>query len=380
MPYIKVNSSSLTSTANAVNSIKARVNRIKNDFIVLGKQLDWDIRAATNINSRINDIEKLLDNELLGLQKMTSFLYDSVNSYDNVSQKISDSVSKVIIKETANNRTEISLESQITTQSNPLVGKRIGAYQVVEQTTDKIVLERVETDGSPINLQDVFFRGSLSALNALFDKSVTNKIIIKPKGSFEETTDLSDLTDLEAIASRTELTVTIVEDGKYFDQETIFDLVSTNIDVETGNGGIDGTISDLEAPSSGNASVKASLADVRSTVRIGTEENNVHFTIGGEAVSGEAGLATGTGDVTYTDANGNKRSGKGVSYNVNADATAVEGKVSGGITINKVNVDVAGGIGVDASIGAKVAATDSGVAIAADLPIVSGDVSVTWDK
>lgn len=265
-----------------------------------------------------------------------------------------------------------SSELQTNTASNPMVGKKIGPYRVVEQTSDQIVLERVKTEETSIGIQDLLFRGSLAWLNALLDKSTTNRIIIKPKGNFEDMTEIKNFADFNEVSASSKFNVTIVEDGKYFDQETTFDLASANL--------INGIISDPETQTFRDISVENALAEAKSTIRIGTEENNVHFTIGGEAGSAGVDLATGDGNVLYTDANGNIRSGKGISYSVNADATAIEGKISAGITVNNINIDVSEGIGVDASVGGKIAVTDSGVAVAVDLPVTSGDISVTWDE
>ena len=369
MSEFYVNTETLATESEHLKAISDEVKNIASETLRILRKTKTS--AASSIATLSKDMVMFASVNLCAedTKSLSETLSDAAELYNQYEQSIINKDFVMINYD----QTKESSGTQTNTSANPMIGKRIGPYKVVEQTADQIVLERVGTEELPIGIQDFCWRGSLSFLNALLDKSSTNKIIIiKPKGDFEDMTDIKDFADFHEVSSSTKFNVTIIEDGKYFDQETTLDLVSTDL--------INGIIADPETQTFRDTSVKDTLAEAETTVRIGTEENNVHFTIGGEAGSVGSDLATGDGNVVYTDANGNIRSGKGISYNINADATAIEGRISSGITVNDINIDVSESVGIDASIGGKIAATDSGVAIAIDLPITSGDISVTWDK
>lgn len=91
MPYIKVDTKKISNYSNEINAISTRVNRIKSEFSVIGFSLDWDIKAASGINSRIRTINSELSAERSGLNNMKSFLISSATKYNNVENKNSKS-------------------------------------------------------------------------------------------------------------------------------------------------------------------------------------------------------------------------------------------------------------------------------------------------
>lgn len=88
MPYIKVNTNKIAAYSNDINSVYARVNRIKSEFASIGYSLDWDIKSAAGINNRIKTIENEMISEHLGLKRMQSFLNSTVSKYNNAEKEI----------------------------------------------------------------------------------------------------------------------------------------------------------------------------------------------------------------------------------------------------------------------------------------------------
>lgn len=88
MPYIKVNTNKIATYSNDINSVYARVNRIKSEFASIGYSLDWDIKSAAGINNRIKTIENEMNAERLGLKRMQSFLNSTVSKYNNTEKEI----------------------------------------------------------------------------------------------------------------------------------------------------------------------------------------------------------------------------------------------------------------------------------------------------
>ena len=90
MPYIKVNTNKISRYSNDINSVYTRVNRIKSEFASIGYSLDWDIKSASGINSRIKTIENELSAERSGLKRMQSFLNSTASKYNNVENTINN--------------------------------------------------------------------------------------------------------------------------------------------------------------------------------------------------------------------------------------------------------------------------------------------------
>ena len=84
MPTIKVNTSRLSNYESDMQSILSRVNSIIGQFDSVSRNLDWDIRAESNINSRLNGISRELSAEVRGISGMKNYLGTAVRQYNTV--------------------------------------------------------------------------------------------------------------------------------------------------------------------------------------------------------------------------------------------------------------------------------------------------------
>lgn len=130
------------------------------------------------------------------------------------------------------------------------------------------------------------------------------------------------------------------------------------------------------------AEVSAVAVQGKAQGAVGTENTNVHMGAEGKLGTAKAKADVGIGKVSYTDSKGKEVEGYGVRAEAGAEAYAAEGKVSGGITIFGVKVDV-GVTGKIGGAGAKVggAATTGGVKGGVSLGAGAGvglDFSIDW--
>ena len=70
-----------------MQSILSRVNSINSQFSSVSRNLDWDIKAASNISSRMSAIERELSAESRGISGMKTFLGNARIKYDSVENK-----------------------------------------------------------------------------------------------------------------------------------------------------------------------------------------------------------------------------------------------------------------------------------------------------
>lgn len=87
MPTIKVSTSRLGNYESDMQGILSRVNSITNQFNSVSRNLDWDIRAASNINSRLSGISRELSAEYRGINGMKNYLGTARAKYDAVEKK-----------------------------------------------------------------------------------------------------------------------------------------------------------------------------------------------------------------------------------------------------------------------------------------------------
>jgi len=86
LPTIKVNTSKLGSYESELQSVLSRVNSINSQFFSVSRNLDWDIKAASNISSRMSAIERELSAESRGISGMKNYLGSARTKYDQVDQ------------------------------------------------------------------------------------------------------------------------------------------------------------------------------------------------------------------------------------------------------------------------------------------------------
>lgn len=120
MPYIKVNTNKISRYSNDINSVYARVNRIKSEFASIGYSLDWDIKSASGINSRIKTIENELSAEHSGLSRMRSFLNNARQKYDSTESNNKLNKSKFLVKANIASSPTIGVNGKLKVFSNEL--------------------------------------------------------------------------------------------------------------------------------------------------------------------------------------------------------------------------------------------------------------------
>lgn len=104
----------------------------------------------------------------------------------------------------------------------------------------------------------------------------------------------------------------------------------------------------------GKMKAEAAVAQGEAKVKAGRENYNAHANANGTVLGAEAEASGSAGKITYKDeATGKTKTEWGVKGKVGAEAYVVQGKVSGGITIFGVKIDVgiggkAGGAGISA--------------------------------
>lgn len=81
-----------------MQNILSRVNSIMGQFDSVSRNLDWDIRAESNINSRLSGISRELSAEARGISGMKNYLGNAVRQYNTVENtnkknKLKDEVS-----------------------------------------------------------------------------------------------------------------------------------------------------------------------------------------------------------------------------------------------------------------------------------------------
>lgn len=87
MPTIKVNTTQLGRYESDLQGILSRVNSIMNQFDSVSRSLDWDVKAESNINSRLSAISRELSAESRGISGMKNYLDTAVTKYNAVENK-----------------------------------------------------------------------------------------------------------------------------------------------------------------------------------------------------------------------------------------------------------------------------------------------------
>ena len=87
MPTIKVNTYRLTNYESDMQGILSRVNSIMNQFNSVSRNLDWEIKAESNINFRLSGISRELSAESRGISGMKNYLETARTRYVAVESK-----------------------------------------------------------------------------------------------------------------------------------------------------------------------------------------------------------------------------------------------------------------------------------------------------
>ncbi len=131
-----------------------------------------------------------------------------------------------------------------------------------------------------------------------------------------------------------------------------------------------------------DGSLGASGVTGKANLNLGSENNNGHIDLEGTVGEAEVKGGVGIGKVTYEDAKGNVKTAYGVKGEVGAEAYALTGKASGGITIFGIDIDIGisgklGGAG--ASAGGTI--TKGGVKGSVSAGALAGlglEISIDW--
>lgn len=164
------------------------------------------------------------------------------------------------------------------------------------------------------------------------------------------------------------------------------------------NGKVEGTIGAVSATGSVGASLykdgklspaleaklkaKAAVAEGEIELSAGDDEFNAHAKGSGTLFGAEAEASGGVGMITYETDAGVKKTELGVQGKVGAEAYIAEGKLSGGVTIFGIDIDVgisgkAGGAGVSA--GGQITGSGASGEVGAGLGLGLGlKISVDW--
>ena len=81
MPRIYVEFSRLSKIGNSCKTIASRIDTIQSDFQNTVRQLDWDIRFESNINSTAMQLARKLEQYSRALEAYQRFIEDAHNEY-----------------------------------------------------------------------------------------------------------------------------------------------------------------------------------------------------------------------------------------------------------------------------------------------------------
>lgn len=95
MPYIKVNTSQLSGLGSDAGNISSTLAQITRDFASAGRRLDWEVQCASNIRSQLSRIENELSCQQRAMSGMSSFLMQTVRSYNQINGENRDNADEV---------------------------------------------------------------------------------------------------------------------------------------------------------------------------------------------------------------------------------------------------------------------------------------------
>lgn len=87
MSFILVNKSKFRGFEGTVKDLNTDIKRINNEFLSIGRNLDWDIRSCAGIDQTINQISSDLERHALILNKMANFFIFALQQYEKIDQE-----------------------------------------------------------------------------------------------------------------------------------------------------------------------------------------------------------------------------------------------------------------------------------------------------
>lgn len=366
MPRIKVNTSSLSGYENEMQEILSRVSSIIGQFESVSRNLDWDIKAESNINSRLSRISNELSSEIRGINGMKRFLGNSIRQYNAVEKRnkknnLSDEVvgngsghySNSKVDET--NRTKNSSRKPGEPSFNPI------NHDLVHDTSPTEEKEKGVFASTFINKEAKLtgIHGESEAHGYLGGYAASASVegdigVLKASTSLESSFSIKDKefgTEAKASASA------CAAKGKASASLGLAEVSATgSVLAAEASGAIGATLfkEGKLAPSVyANAKAEASVAKGNVEAKFGNDEFDIHTEAKGKVLTASANAGVSIGRIVEEDSSGNTKTSMGVKAEAGAEAYAVKGTISGGFTLFGIKIDAevsgkAGGAGVKA--------------------------------
>lgn len=411
MPTIKVNTSRLSNYESDIQGVLSRVNSITNQFNNVSRNLDWDIKAESNINSRLTGISRELSAESNGINGMKNYLGTARAKYvavenKNSGKKLKNEVSGSGANVRANSKNKkIKGTNAYSYHSNNKLDHFISPNEVI-LGTGAITIGPAGPSFSAIDPNRTYdteeknkgIFGTVAKGSVLSGATNATKWFFGYKGQVgaegnvlggEVKTSSSgswDPTKGEIGAEAKVSADGYLAKGKVSAGLGIASIAATGTVGAVGASGKIGATLFKDgkfAPTIGaeaKASASAAKGDIKAN--IGSEDNNVHAKASGQVLSAEASAKVNAGKIQYEDSSGNTKTGYGVEAEVGAEAYVAKGSISGGFTILGIDVDVsvegkAGGGGAKA--GGNVTSSSASGEIGLGLLVGLGaKVDVDW--
>lgn len=360
MPTIKVNTNQLSSYESDMQSVLSRVNSIMNQFNSVSRNLDWDIKAESNINSRLSGISRELSAESRGISGMKSYLGKARTKYNAVESKNSGKKLKNETTGRGSGARVASKNGKVSRTGYSEAGRPGASLSAVDPNATYVTGD-IESGKSLFGTvaKGAVLTGATSATKWFFG----HKGEVSAEGSViggEIKTSSKGTWDTKKGEISAEAKVSAdgyVAKGKASASYGLASLAASGTVGAVGaSGKIGATLfkNGKLSPSIG-ASAKAEATAAKGDVKanFGTDENNVHAKASGQVLTAEASAKANVGKIEYEDSSGNTHTGYGVEAEVGAEAYVAKGSISGGITLFGIDIDVsvegkAGGAGAKA--------------------------------
>lgn len=95
MPKVKVNQSRLSSIDNDFQQAIRQLGMVTNQFQAVASNIDWDIKAKSNVNRRLTRLSRELRDELNALQGFARFTQEAQRRYDQTEREISQRIGHI---------------------------------------------------------------------------------------------------------------------------------------------------------------------------------------------------------------------------------------------------------------------------------------------
>lgn len=296
------------------------------------------------------------------------------NALEKIAQLYNTTEKCIINKDFSENRTVLFNGTLLK------VGDTILGFVVTEITADgRLVLER-----DTHILIDVYkaldkypaLKTAMTVLNAshiLFTEGpfqdVKQKIIVD-FGNWEDDGEAANIGNASGNFDGSVYKFTYITEGEYYKSELEYSVLNVN-----GEGEISTWDPEkfLTPTNFFNGEAGAGVGNIKGNIRIGMEDDNFNIGIEVDALSAQANANNGMGEVSYTDAAGEKHEGTGLAKGVGASASVVEGA----ITLQTVKDGKASTVSVSADYlgaggSAGLAVTDEGMSANIDVEAIIG--------